>query len=53
MLYQGATLCYTLGVGRSGKEEDKMTEFIHFLTAVVGLITAIILWQTAKRDKRK
>lgn len=29
-----------------------MNEFIGFLTAVVNLVTAIILWQVAKRNRR-
>lgn len=28
-------------------------EIIGILTALINLITAIILWQTAKRDRRK
>ncbi len=28
-------------------------DIIGFLTAVVNLVTALILWQTAKRNRRK
>lgn len=32
--------------------EEKAMEILNFITAVVSLLTAVILWQTAKRNRR-
>lgn len=53
MLHRGVTSCCTSPVGRCPTRRAAPVEIIRLLAAAVNLINSVILWQTAKRNKRK